>query len=160
MCYSLKKSEAILIPPVHLIDEKNEPQADQWRAQIVQPVTYSNEIRSSFHSRPSDDEEDRNLCNALPNSNSLKMAVQERQVSSVMCQGRRSHFTPVVTYVPRNSIKQGEQVTEDQELHKQSHLASKSDPTNSGAHSNWKVFYFVSNWLEKVQICICVHNRL
>lgn len=152
-------SEAILIPPVHLTDEKNEPQAEMHPNCTTSKL--SNEIRSSFHSRTSDDEGDRKICNALYNSSSLKMAIKERQVSLVKCQGRwYHHFTPVITYVSHNSMRQVEQVTEDQEFHMQFYLASKSDPTNSGAHSNWNIFHFVSNWLEKVQMCICVYNRL
>lgn len=109
----------------------------------------------SFHSQFSDNEEERSLHNALPNV-SLKMASQREPNLLVRCQNRWYHnFTPVITFGPHSSIRQGEQATEDQGFHEQSYLVSNSDSTNSGAHSNLGKFFTLSSI--DLKKCKCVY---
>jgi len=63
-----------------------------------------------------------------------------------MCQGVCYHnFIPVMTSgLHNNNQRQAEQVTEDQGLHKQFYLVSKSDPMNSGAHLTLENFSILS----------------
>lgn len=60
--------EALLLPPVHLIDEKKETQGDRVMYQNHTGSKFRDGIRNrSFHLQSSDnEEEEENLCNALP----------------------------------------------------------------------------------------------
>lgn len=112
--------EAILILPAQLKDEKNESQTDTVMCPNHRANKLVMELASQpFHSQSHDNEEERNLCNVLPNM-SLEMANQWESNLLVMWQSRWYHnFIPVITFGPPKSIKQGEQATEDQGFHKQ-----------------------------------------
>lgn len=101
-CYSLKTSSRLSWSHQFLTDEKTSPrQIRIMMLQITQPLNYRDGSRNSLHYRSSDSEEERNLCHSLPSNITLKMAIKERQVSLVMCQGRWYHnFTTGITFGP------------------------------------------------------------